>query len=128
MEHVQAILEKVSADLGSVANGDAVIGSPVKLGSVTVYPISRISVGLGAGGGKGENEAGVDDKGEKSHEAGTGGGSGGGAKAVPVAVLVFSPEGVSVLPIPHKKGKLDRLLEKLPGLVERIKAHVESAS
>jgi uncharacterized spore protein YtfJ len=121
MEHLQEILEAVSGPLSDVANGEAVVGSPIQLGSVTVYPISRVSIGLGGGGGQGENPEG---KGAGRHgrpESGAGGGSGGAAKARPVAVLVFSGEGVTVLPIPDRKGKLDGILEKIPELIERFK-------
>src|SRR5690242_15500498 len=107
MEHLQEILEAVSGPLSDVANGEAVVGSPIQLGSVTVYPISRVSIGLGAGGGQGENPEAKGAGQPGGPESGVGVGSGGGAKARPVAVLVFSAEGVTVLPIPDKKGKLD---------------------
>lgn len=121
MLQVQEILEAVGAGLGEVASGEAVVGSPIQLGPVTVFPISRVSLGLGGGGGEGEGEARGERK-ERGPESGVGGGSGGGAKARPVAVLVASPEGVSVLSIPDRKGKLDAILEKIPGLIERIQA------
>lgn len=124
MEHlqdIQEILEAVSGPLRDVANGEAVVGSPIQLGAVTVYPISRVSIGLGAGGGHGENPEGKGDGKHGRPESGLGGGSGGGAKARPVAVLVFSGEGVTVLPIPDRKGKLDGILEKIPELIERFK-------
>jgi len=118
MNEIQDVLAAVGGQVGSVASGDAVVGSPIQVGSVTIYPISRISIGLGAGGGSGDDPQG---KGATGPQTGTGGGAGGGAKARPVAVLVFSESGVSVLPIADKSGKLDQLLEKLPGLVERFK-------
>lgn len=121
MEHLQEILEAISGPLSDVANGEAVVGSPIQLGSVTVYPISRVSIGLGGGGGRGENPEGHGTGKHGRPESGAGGGSGGGAKARPVAVLVLSGEGVTVLPIPDKKGKLDGILEKIPELIERFK-------
>jgi len=127
VEQVQEILEAVGAELGQVASGDAVVGSPIQLGPVTVYPISRVSLGLGGGGGQGEAEAKGGGK-DKGPESGTGGGSGGGAKARPVAVLVVSPEGVSVLAIPDRRGKLDALLEKIPGFIERLESRRKTAT
>jgi len=96
-----------------------VVGSPIKVGAVTVYPISRISLGLGAGGGSGDDLS----KQAAGPQHGTGGGAGGAAKARPVAVLVFAEAGVSVLPIADKSGKFDQLMEKIPGLIERMKEH-----
>lgn len=117
MLNVEEILESVGEELGGVANGDAVVGSPVKLGNATVYPISLVSLGLGGGGGEGEEAAG--DKGKA--QAGTGQGAGGGVKARPVAVLVFQGDSVSVLPIPRKAGPVERFLERLPDLLEKFK-------
>jgi len=127
VEQLQEILEVVGGGLAEVASGQAVVGSPIALGQVTVYPISRVSLGLGGGGGQGENEAKGDGKG-KGPESGVGGGSGGGAKARPVAVLVVSPEGVSVLSIPDRQGKLDAILEKIPAFIERIEARKKSGN
>jgi uncharacterized spore protein YtfJ len=118
MVNVEEILEAVGEELGSVAQGDTVVGSPVTLGPATVYPISLISLGLGGGGGQGEREASSQD-GKGGAGAGTGGAA--GVRATPVAVLVFQQDGVTVLPLPVKAGPLERLLERLPGLVERFR-------
>ncbi len=118
MVNVEEILQAVGEELGDVAQGDAVVGSPVKLGAATVYPISLISLGFGGGGGQGENEASSDNG---KAEAGAGSGGGGGVKAKPVAVLVFQQDEVSVLPLPRKAGPLERFLERLPELIERFK-------
>ncbi len=103
-------------ELGGVANGDAVLGSPLKLGDATVYPISLVSLGRGGGGGEGE-ETGAGGKGQ----GGAGHGAGGGVKARPVAVLVFQGDQVNVLPIPRKAGPIERFLERLPDLIEKFK-------
>lgn len=119
MKDIQDILGEVGGQLSGIANGEAVVGSPIQVGGATIYPISRISVGMGAGGGTGDDPHPRTAKGPAS---GTGGGAGGGAKARPIAVLVFAEGGgVSVLPIAEKAGKLDQLFEKIPGLVERLK-------
>jgi uncharacterized spore protein YtfJ len=117
MLNVEEILQSVGEELGGVAHGDAVVGSPVKLGAATVYPISLVSLGLGGGGGEGEEAASDGGKGQ----AGTGQGGGGGVKARPVAVLVFQGDEVSVLPIPRKAGPVERFLERLPELLEKFK-------
>lgn len=117
MVNVEEILEAVGEQLGGVAHGDAVVGSPVKLGTATVYPISLVSLGLGGGGGEGEE--GPSDKGKA--QAGAGHGGGGGVKARPVAVLVFQGDEVNILPIPSKAGPVERFLERLPDLIEKFK-------
>ncbi len=118
MKHVEEILQAVSEELSGVATGDAVVGSPIALGAVTIYPISMVSLGMGGGGGEGETQGEAGGKGEK----GVGGGSGGGARACPVAVLAVTAEGVKVLPLPQRKGSVEKLLEKLPDLIGRVKS------
>jgi uncharacterized spore protein YtfJ len=118
MNQIEEILQTVSDALSTAWTGDAVVGSPIALGAVTVYPVSMVSMGLGGGGGEGEVAAEATGKPEK----GVGGGSGGAARACPVAVLVVGAGGVKVLPLPQRKGALERLLDKIPDLVERVKA------
>lgn len=117
MVNVEEILQAVGDELGGVAHGDAVVGSPVKLGTATVYPISLVSLGLGGGGGEGEETSTESGKGQ----GGAGHGAGGGVKARPVAVLVFQGDEVNVLPIPRKAGPIERFLERLPDLIEKFK-------
>ena len=121
MNQIQEMLAAVGQQVGDVASGEAVVGTPIKVGAVTVYPISRVSLGLGAGGGSGDDLGKHGPGGAGGPQHGTGGGAGGGAKARPVAVLVFAEDGVSVLPIADKAGKFDQLMEKIPGLIERLK-------
>ncbi len=118
MVNVEEILEAIGEELGDVAQGDTVVGSPVKLGPATVYPISLIRLGLGGGGGQGESDAS-----SRDGKGGAGAGNGGvaGFKAKPVAVLVFQQDAVTVLPLPVKVGPLERFLERLPDLIERFK-------
>jgi uncharacterized spore protein YtfJ len=118
MMNVEEMLQAIGEELGDVAQGDTVVGSPVKLGPATVYPISLIRVGLGGGGGQGESEASSQDG---KGGAGTGNGGGAGFKAKPVAVLVFLQDEVTVLPVPTEAGPLERMIERLPAFVERFR-------
>jgi uncharacterized spore protein YtfJ len=117
MKHIEDILQVVSDELSGAWTGDAVVGSPIALGAVTVYPISMVSMGLGGGGGEGE----IASEASGQPEKGVGGGSGGAARACPVAVVVVGAGGVKVLPLPQRKGALERLLDKIPDLVDRVK-------
>jgi uncharacterized spore protein YtfJ len=128
MEHVQELLKTVNEKLASLGDARAVVGQPMKLGEVTLVPVSRIGVGFGGGGGEGEGDQelhaalhGRKSKVElKGKGQGTGGGAGAGAKARPVAVIAFTPEGVQILPVPDRKNALERLVEKLPEWIERF--------
>lgn len=121
MDHVVNILDAVALQLEKVAQSDVVVGRPVPIGECTVVPVSRVSIGMGAGGGSGEGDAQHHKKHNMGRGKGTGGGAGGGGKVRPVAVLVFGPTGLQVLPIANRPGRLDRVIEKLPDWIEHLK-------
>jgi uncharacterized spore protein YtfJ len=121
MEQIRELMELVGEKLDQVAKSDAVVGEPIELGGATLVPISRLGIGLGAGGGVGEGDAPPRKRGPRHGRGkGVGGGSGGGAKIRPVAVLAFTEAGVEVLPVPGRKGKLDQLIDRIPGWVEKF--------
>ncbi len=87
-----------------------VVGEPIKIGDTTLVPFINISFGLGVGGG-----AGTDEKGNN----GDGGGGGTGAKVAPTAVLVIQGDKFELLPM-KKFGGLDRLIDMVPGIIEKV--------
>lgn len=87
-----------------------VVGEPIKIGDTTLVPFVNISFGLGTGGGNGSDEKG---------NGGDGGGGGTGARISPTAVLVIRGDKVELLPI-KKSGGLDKLVDMVPGIIEKI--------
>ncbi len=81
----------------STANVNAVFAKPVRQGETVVINCSEVFTGLGFGVGEGSGEG--KDGDEKGKASGAGGGGGGSTFARPVAVIVASPEGVSVKPV-----------------------------
>ncbi len=128
MQHVKDLVKLVSDKLAETAQSDLVVGQPIEAGDVTIVPLSAVSLGFGGAGGEGEGEPPHDCgphhkkmKMKGAHGKGIGGGGGGGAKVRPVAVAVFSPEGVQVMPIGGKKCLLDKLFDKIPDLIDMAK-------
>ncbi|MFH2036146.1 MAG: spore germination protein GerW family protein [Candidatus Zixiibacteriota bacterium] len=107
---VTEILSSIVGELKDIANSQTVIGQPITVGDKTVIPVVKISVGFGAGGGQG-------DAGEKG--GGFGGGGGGGAKIEPSAFIIIDGDHISMLPA--KPGKLDALVEAVPGLFGKLR-------
>lgn len=121
MDSSHALITQVSDKISDIAQSDVVIGEPIELGEITIVPLSRVSIGFGGGGGTAEGE-GPRRKGQRGGRGrGGGGASGGGGKVRPVGVIVFGPDGVEVQPIPDKKGLMDTLFDKVPGLIEKIR-------
>ncbi|MBU0553529.1 GerW family sporulation protein [Myxococcota bacterium] len=130
MESINTLMDLVSAHLSELAKSDVVVGAPIELGAHTVVTLSAVSVGFGGGGGQGEGDMPAHTRGKHKHGGkgkGLGGGSGGGGKVRPVAVIVFSEGGVQVLPVPAKQGALDKIFERIPGLIDKITEATQSA-
>ena len=56
----------------------------------------------------------------KGKGSGTGSGAAGGARLTPIALVVLDAGGVRVLRVPKPKKGLEKLLDKIPGLVEKF--------
>jgi uncharacterized spore protein YtfJ len=82
-----AMLEKMSAALGSAANVKSVFGEPIHAEGKTVVPVARVAFGFGAGGGA------------KSADH-NGGGGGGGVRAFPAGVLEITHNGTRFVAYP----------------------------
>ena len=125
MEHLKEMLDLVTARFSDFSDSNVVVGEPIEFDDVTVVPLTRVSVGFGGGGGEGEGDfPGPKGKGKMAKHSkgkGTGGGAGAGGKARPVAVILFDADGVSVQPIPQKKGLLDKLFDRVPEVIDLIK-------
>ncbi len=107
---VSEILKDIVGELKEIASSQTVVGEPITIGDRTVVPVVKISVGFGAGGGQGEypNKGG-----------GFGGGGGGAARIEPSAFIIMDKEKISLLSA--KPGKLDALVEAVPGLIGKIR-------
>ena len=125
MQQVEQIIGQVTHTLSDVASSDVVVGAPIEIGSVTAVPISRVMTGFVGAGGEGGGQD-KEKNGRREAGNGGGGGSGGGAVVRPVAVIVFTKNGVEVLPVAEKQGKLEKLLDQLPALIERFSKDKEN--
>ncbi|MDF2986326.1 MAG: hypothetical protein K0R50_1836 [Eubacterium sp.] len=105
-ENVEVIFNKLESFLKT----KTVVGEPIKIGETTIVPFINLAFGLGTGGGTGTDDKGI---------GGSGGGGGTGAKISPTAVLVIQGDKIELLPI-KKTGGLDKLVDMVPGIIERI--------
>ena len=111
---IDGLMSTAMQNIKEMVDVDTIVGAPVETpdGSV-IIPISRVGFGFAAGGsefGKKENEA----------EAMFGGGSGGGVSISPVAFMVVGQGQIKLLPIEQANNPIDRILEMVPGLVEKV--------
>lgn len=111
----ESILNSVVDPLTKMIQSKTVIGEPMQIGNLTLIPVVDVMFGYGAGGGEGTT----------SGNAGTGGGGGGGARVAAKAVIVIKGDEVSVMPL-SKGGAIEKILEAVPGLIEKVQLSKET--
>lgn len=99
-----------------MVDANTIIGDPITTpDGTTVIPISRVSYGFASGGSdlpsKAQPAAGL-----------FAGGSGAGITVIPIAFLAVSHGNVRVIQIEPYMGPVDRALEKIPEMVDKISA------
>lgn len=113
---INEILNVSMDKIREMADVNTVIGDPITTpDGTTILPISRVSYGFAAGGS---------DLPSKSQPASGlfGGGSGAGITIVPMAFLAISKGNVRVIQIEPYFSPIDRALEKVPEVVDKITA------
>jgi uncharacterized spore protein YtfJ len=108
---IEALLDKVSEHVKSLASTETVLGEEFKLGEFTCRPVIKVGTGFGSGVGSGTDP--------KTKNQGSGGGAGAGIGVVPLGFLVTKGEEISFIPS-DKKTALSSLLDKVPDLVEKV--------
>lgn len=110
-ENINVLFEK----LESFIKSKTIFGESIQVGDATLVPVVDVSFGLGSGGGDGTDEKG---------NGGVGGGAGIGARASAAAIIVIKEGKVEVVPIKKSSG-LEKLIELVPGIVEKVKTEME---
>ncbi|MEA1966162.1 MAG: sporulation protein [Methanosarcinales archaeon] len=109
---VEDLMKEVVTQLEKMITTRTIVGEPITAAGKTVIPISKVSFGFGSGGGEGK----------RGEEGGFGGGGGGGAKIEPVAFLVISEEEVKLVGMKGKGLDIEKIIESVPELVEKVKS------
>lgn len=91
-----------------IAKTETVIGEPIIAGSVTLIPVSKVSIGFAAGGAG------------KEEKSGSGAATGGGVTVTPVAFVSIVGDRVQVVPVSKKDPDLVRLFTMAPDLLRTV--------
>lgn len=86
------LLDRLAEHLGGKAGVEAVFGTPIERGGVTVIPVAKVRWGFGGGGGR----AG---KAPEGQETGEGSGGGGGVAVSPLGYIEIKDGSVEFRPI-----------------------------
>lgn len=109
--NVEALLDKVSEQVKTLARTETILGDEFTLGEFVVRPVIKVGTGFGSGTGSGTDP--------KSKQSGTGGGAGAGIGISPVGFLVAKGGEISFISSDKKSG-LSSLFDKIPDLVEKM--------
>ena len=113
-KNVSEVLNASLARIRDMADANMVVGQSIVVGDTTIIPVSKITVGLASGGADLANKA-------AGLEGSFGGGIGCGVSLSPVAFIILQGERIRVVPVDEPaKTSADRLIEQLPGLVDKL--------
>jgi uncharacterized spore protein YtfJ len=110
---IETLVKTVLTELREMTKTETVIGKAMKVGDVTVIPISRISVGFGVGGGKGMMK-------KTDGEA-----TGGGASIQPIGFIVVMKDKVDLITIGKEEVGLGKVIDLVPQIIEKVKTYRE---
>lgn len=112
-------MEKVKA----MVDANMVMGDPITTpDGVTIVPVCKVNIGIGGGGTE------IPGKNAPTGGYPFGGGSGAGVTVTPLAFLITKNGSVRMLPVAEPASTaLDRIIENVPDLVDRIMGYVNEA-
>ncbi len=88
----------------SFIKSQTIVGKEIKIGEVSILPLSDVSFIIGGGGGE-DNDEGI----------------GIAAKATPTSLLIVNSCEVKLLPI-RKGSSFDAIIESVPNLIDKLSA------
>lgn len=109
---VEELLSNVCTKIKNMVDTSIIVGEPIKEASITIIPLSKVTVGFVAGGGE-------YDKNPADKDFPFAGGSGAGYNVQPVGFLVISGGEVSFTKI-LPEGPFEKLVEVLPEVVDKV--------
>lgn len=126
-EHpIEGLMSAAMNSIKDMVDVNTIIGDPIETSNnIVIIPISKVCFGFAAGGSEFSEET-IDeytkkDKDEEliKYKLPFGGGSGAGVSINPVAFIIVQEGSVKLLPVNHSSS-IDRLLDYVPDLFEKI--------
>ena len=125
-EHpIEGLMQASMNSIQNMVDVNTIIGDPIETNNnIVVIPISKVCFGFAAGGSE-FNEETIDEYNKKDKDEQVqyklpfGGGSGAGVSINPVAFIIIQEGNVKLLPVNHESA-LDKLLDYIPDLFEKI--------
>ncbi len=123
-EHpISNLMKETMSKIKEMVDVNTIIGKPiVTTGGTTVIPVSKVTFGFASGG----SDFAVKKSAPEAPLA-FGGGGGAGVTVAPVCFLIIGPDGnANIIGInAQASNTVDRLVEMLPGAIDRISGFME---
>lgn len=134
-EHpIEGLMLTAMESIRSMIDVNTIIGEPMEISEdITIIPISKVGFGLAAGGSEFKDETleaylrKQNSEEEIQYRLPFGGGAGVGASISPVAFIVVQSGTVKLMPVEHNNS-LDKLLDYVPDLFDRVNKAMEKKS
>ncbi|MBE6766179.1 MAG: sporulation protein YtfJ [Clostridia bacterium] len=114
-KNIGSIIDITMEKLRAMVDADTILGTPVTVEGNTIIPVSKVSFGLATGGS---------DFPTKAEKEVFGGGGGAGVSITPMGVIAMSGDNIKFIPISNEVTNLDRALQMLPELIEKVKTFI----
>lgn len=108
---VNQVLSVSMEKIKQMVDVNTVVGDPIVFGEVTLISISKVSYGFAGGG--------TDLPNKRAAEL-FGGGSGAGVTVTPISMVMLRGNDVRMLPVTSTPDALDRILNTVPDLVNKV--------
>ncbi len=121
-EHpINGLMDVTLDKIRQMTDSGTIIGNPIYTeDGTTILPVSKVSMGFASGGS--------DFVSSKAPKELFGGGSGAGLSIQPVAFLVIRKGEVRLIQLADHNATIDRALNMLPDLVDKISAFLDTKS
>ncbi len=134
-EHpIEGLMLTAMESIRSMIDVNTIVGEPMDISDdITIIPISKVGFGLAAGGSEFKDETiegylrKQNSEEEIQYRLPFGGGAGVGASISPVAFIMVQSGTVKLMPIEHSNS-LDKLLDYVPDLFEKLNKTTEKNS
>lgn len=110
--NIKGLLDSTMGNLKGMIDADTIVGSPIEIGELTLFPVSKVAYGLASGGS---------DFPSKTQNGIFGGGGGAGVTITPVAFIAVSGQNVRMLPIYSDMTTVDKAINMAPELIDKVK-------
>lgn len=118
--HIEGILSSSLENLKTLVDANTIIGEQITTpDGTTIIPVSKVTFGFASGGS---------DLPTAKPKDMFGGGSGAGVTIQPLAFLVIGKEGVKLLQVEKFDGSVDRAVNMVPEVIDKIAALFQKQS